>query len=194
MRSLWIGIAVFLVLWLGYAAGPFLAVYRLVDAVQARDVAALTERVDFPALRASLTAQIVRTYLRITGKAGRPGSLLEQFAVGIGASMADPIVTKLITPEALLDLLQNGRPPTMENVPSIEGLSSDALRNLWRVYVNSELGIGRFFVIVPVDKPEAESFRLQFCLRGWTWKLCGIEIPEQLQVRLAQEIVKSEQR
>jgi hypothetical protein len=77
-------------------------------------------------------------------------------------------VTKLITPEALLDLLQNGRPPTMENVPSIEGLSSEALRNLWRVYLNSELGIGRFFVIVPVDKPADESFRLQFCLRGWT--------------------------
>src|SRR5713101_2865443 len=179
MRSLSIGIVVVLVLWLGYAAGPVLAVYRLVDAVQARDVAALTERVDFPALRASLTAQIVRTYLRITGKAGRPGSLLEQFAVGVGASMADPIVTKLITPGALLDLLQNGRAPTMENMPAIEGLSSEALRNLWRVYVNSELGIGRFFVIVPVDKPEAESFRLQFCLRGWTWKLCGIEIPEE---------------
>jgi hypothetical protein len=194
MRSLSIVLVAGLVLWLGYAAGPFLAVYRLVDTVQARDVAALTERVDFPALRASLTAQIVRTYLRITGKAGRPGSLLEQFAVGVGTSMADPIVTKLITPEALLDLLQNGRPPTMENVPSIEGLSSEALRNLWRVYLNSELGIGRFFVIVPVDKPAAESFRLQFCLRGWTWKLCGAEIPEELQVGLAQEIVKSEQR
>jgi hypothetical protein len=194
MRSLAIGISVILALWLGYAAGPFLAVYRLVDAVQARDVAALTERVDFPALRASLAAQIVRTYLRITGKAGRPGSLLEQFAVGIGTSIVDPIVSKVISPQGLLGLLQNGRPPTMENGPSIEGLSSEALRNLWRVYLNSELGIGRFFVIVPVDKPAAESFRLQFCLRGWTWKLCGIEIPEELQVRLAQEIVKSEQR
>jgi hypothetical protein len=194
MRSLSIGIAVFVVLWLGYAAGPFLAVYRLVDAVQARDVATLTERVDFPALRASLTAQIVRTYLRITGKAGRPGSLLEQFAVGIGSSIVDPIVSKLMSPEALLDLLRNGRPPAMENAPSITGLSSEALGNFWRIYMNSELGIGRFFVTVPVDKPAADSFRLQFCLRGWTWKLCGAEIPEKLQVRLAQEIVKSEQR
>jgi hypothetical protein len=38
------------------------------------------------ALRGSLTAQIVRTYLRMTGKG------------------------KLVSPEALLDLLQNGRP------------------------------------------------------------------------------------
>ena len=57
-----------------------------------------------------------------------------------------------------------------------------------------EIGIGRFFVIVPVDKPADESFRLQFCLRGWTWKLCGAEMPEELQVRMAQEIVKNEQR
>ena len=94
------------------------------DAVQARDVAALTERVDFPALRAFLTAQIVRTYLRITGKAGRPGSL--------------PGAIR----EALLDFLHDGRPPNMQNAPSIGGLSSEALKNFWRVYLNSELGIG----------------------------------------------------
>src|SRR5260370_5524704 len=129
MRSLWIGIIVAPILWLGYAAGPLFAVYRLVDAIQARDMASLTERVDFRALRTSLTAQIVRTYLRITGKAGRPGSLLEQFAVGVGTSIAAPMVAKLISPEGLLDLLQNGRPPNMENVPSIEGLSSEALTN-----------------------------------------------------------------
>jgi hypothetical protein len=45
---------------------------------------------------------------------------------------------------------------------------------------------------VPVDKPRQESFRFQFCLRDWTWKLCGIELPEAVQVRLAQELVKRE--
>jgi hypothetical protein len=36
---------------------------------------ALPERVDFLALRGSLSTQIARTYLRITGKGGDPGSL-----------------------------------------------------------------------------------------------------------------------
>ena len=185
-----------LALWLAYAVWPFFGVYRLVSAVQSRDVAAVNELVDFPALRGSLTAQIVRTYLRMTGKAGRPGSILEQFAVDIGASVADPIVTKLVSPEALLDLLQNGRPAGVfsENVPPIEGLRSEALGNVWRVYANSELGIARFFVSVPVDKPRAESFELKFCLTSWIWKLCGAELPEQLQIRLAQEVLKSETR
>jgi hypothetical protein len=188
--------AALLVLWLAYAVWPFFGVYHLISVVQARDVAAVTERVDFPALRGSLTAQIARTYLRMTGKAGRPGSFVEQFTIGVASSVADPIVAKLISPESLLDLLQNGRPSGVfsDNGPSIEGLSPEALGNVWRLYANSELGIGRFFIDLPVDKPPADRFRLQFCLTGWTWKLCGVELPEQLQIRLAQEILKSERR
>jgi len=122
--------------------------------------------------------------------------MLDQFAVGLGASVADPIVAKLLSPEALLDLLQSGRPPGFfsDNVPSIQGLSSGALGNVWRAYLNSELGIVRFFITVPVDKPPEESFRLGFCLTGWTWKLCSADLPEQLQTGIAQEILKSQQR
>src|SRR5262245_28311371 len=145
-----------LLLWLAYAVWPLFTVYRLASAVQARDVAAVNELVDFPSLRKSLTTQIMRTYLRMTGKDGRPGSILEQFAIGVGTSVADPIVAKLISPDALLDLL-NGRPPGVfsDKVSPIEGLSSKALGNVWRVYANSELGIARLFVTVPVDKPLA---------------------------------------
>ena len=158
-----------LILWLAYAVWPFFTVYRLADAVQARNVAAVSELVEFPALRRSLTTQIVRTYLRVTGKAGCPGSIVEQFSVGVSASVADPIVAKLISPEALLELLHNGRLSDVfpDNVPPIEGLSSEALGNVWRVYANSELRIARFFVAVPIDKPPVESFRLGFCLTGW---------------------------
>ena len=185
-----------LILWLAYAVWPFFTVYRLADALQTRNVAAVSELVDFPALRRSLTIQIVRTYLRLTGKAGRPGSILEQFSLGVGASVADTIVAKLISPEALLDLLQSGRLSGVfpDNVPPIEGLSSEELRNVWRVYVNSELGVARFFVAVPFGKPPVESFRLGFCLTRWRWKLCSAVLPEQLQLSLAKEIAKSEQR
>ena len=62
-------------LWLAYAASPFVGVCRLVEVVGQRDVLALPERVDFLALRGSLSTQIARTYLRITGKGGDPGSL-----------------------------------------------------------------------------------------------------------------------
>jgi hypothetical protein len=96
--------------------------------------------------------------MRMTGKIRRSGSMVEQFGIGLGASVADPIVAELISPDALLDLLQNGRPSGVfsDNFPSIHGRKLDALGNIWRAYTNSELGIARFFITVPVDKPPEE--------------------------------------
>ena len=186
--------AALVALWLAYAVSPFVSVYRLVGAVEERDVAALSVRVDFRAVRGSLAGQIARTYLRITGKLDEPRSLRDQLAVGVVASVADEIVRDLVSPQGLLDFLRTGGPPDIEpdGLPMPGGLTRDALGNAWRAYLNSELGIARFFLDVPVDKPRAESFRLQFCLRDWTWKLCGIELPEALQLRMAQELVKRE--
>jgi len=196
MRTAILISAALIAVWLAYAASPFFAVYDLLRVVQERNLVELPARVDFPAVRRSLTAQIVRTYLRITGKTGQGGSTVEQFAVSIGASLADPTVAKLISPETFLELLRNGGPSDVfsGDAPSVDGLSSEALESLWRVYANSELGIARFFLNVPVDKPRQESFQLQFCLKGWTWRLCGVELPELLQLRLAQEVLKSEPR
>jgi hypothetical protein len=95
----------------GLCLMAFLHLVSTCRAVQARNAAAVSELVDFPALRRSLTVQIVRTYPRLTGKAGRPGSIIEQFSVGVGVSVADSIVAKLISPEALLELRHNGQPP-----------------------------------------------------------------------------------
>ena len=190
--------AALVALWLAYAVSPFVAAYRLVGAVADRDAAALSAGVDFRALRASLGEQIARTYLRITGKAGAPGSLrdqlAQQLAVGVAASIADQILVDLVSPQGLLDFLRTGAPPDVEpdGLPTPAGLSPQALGNVWRAYLNSELGIARFFLDVPVDKPRQENFRLQFCLRDWAWKLCGIELPEALQLRMAQELVKRE--
>src|SRR5947209_6403243 len=75
--------AALIAFWLAYAASPFFAVYDLLRIVQERNLAELSVRVDFPAVRRSLTAQIVRTYLRITGKIGQSGSIVEQFAVAV---------------------------------------------------------------------------------------------------------------
>jgi hypothetical protein len=188
--------AVLVAVWLTYAASPFFAVYDLLRSVQESNVAELSARVDFPAVRRSLTAQIVRTYLRISGKTGQSGSFVEQLAVSVGASLADPMVAKLVSPETFLNLLRDGKPGDVlsQSAPSVGGLSSEGLKSLWRVYANSELGIARFFLNVPVDKAPQESFHLQFCLREWTWRLCGVELPEQLQIRLAQEVIKSEAR
>ena len=190
-----VGIGIALVaLWLAYATSAYRAAYRLADMVQTRDVTGLSERIDFPALRRSISAQIVRKYLQLTGKDMRPGSIAEQFAVDAGIVIADPIVAKLISPEALIEFLQSGTASTVlqDRTAPMQGLSAEALGNVWRIFVNSELGIARFLIKVPVDKPANETFRLQFCFAAWKWRLCGVELPEPLQIAFAQEIIKNQ--
>jgi len=188
-----VGVAL-IALWLAYVASAYLAAYRLADVVQTGDVTGLSERVDFPALRRSISAQIVRKYLQLTGKDLRPGSIAEQFAVGVGIAIADPILAKLVSPEALIELLQSGTTSSVlqDRIAPMQGLSAEALGSAWRIFVNSELGIARFFVNVPVDKPATESFRLQFCLAAWKWRLCGVELPEPLQIAVAQEVIRNQ--
>jgi len=180
-------------LWVAYAASPFVSVYRLVVVVDRHDVASLSERVDFTALRRSLSTQIAQAYLRVSGKGGDPNSLRDRLLAGIGASVADPIVAEFVSPQAFLSFLQTGQVPgTPEKAAIAGGLSTEALGSFWRAYLNSELGVARFFLDVPVDKPRQERFRLQFCLRSWIWKLCGIELPEPLLESIARELMRRE--
>lgn len=87
-----------------YFASPFIALQRISIAVETRDAVALTERTDFPAVRRSLTKQIVATYLKLTGKKLPLGAIGRGFAF----SVADPVVARLMTVTALLYLLQKG--------------------------------------------------------------------------------------
>jgi hypothetical protein len=52
-----------------------------------------------------LTSQIIEAYLKLTGRTSRFGSV----AVGLGAAIADPIISQMINPEGLIELLENGR-------------------------------------------------------------------------------------
>ena len=57
-----------LVLLVGYLVWPFFGLQALGAAVQTGDAKALSQQVDFGFLRRSLAGQILRTYLRITGR------------------------------------------------------------------------------------------------------------------------------
>ena len=166
--------AALVALWLAYAVSPFVAAYRLVGAVADRDAAALSAGVDF-AVRGS-PEQIARTYSRITGKAGAPGSLrdqlAQQLAVGVAASVADQILVDLVSPQGLLDFLRTGAPPDVESdgLPTPAGLSPQALGNVWRAYsIRSRASPASSWMCRSTSL--GRRARLQFCLRDWAWKL-----------------------
>jgi hypothetical protein len=174
-----------------YGAWPILDTNRLARAVQARDVAKVSERTDLPALRQSLADQIALTYFRLSG--GKTDSLIGQYVVAAAGTIADPIVAKLITPENLVLLISRGdvRAAVPEVESSFEGLSTDAFQNAWKVVANSEFGLRRFSLSVPPDRPRAEQFRLHLRLDGWVWRLVGLDLPEPLRQKIAAALMRA---
>src|SRR5260221_12359453 len=106
-------IATFVVLsaiLIGYTAWPLYDLFVLVRAIETRDVDTVTRHVYFDAVRISLTNQVVAAYVRRTGTQISP---LAQNTAAAALGIADPIVKKLISPEALSELLAVGWPVTV---------------------------------------------------------------------------------
>lgn len=198
MRWTFSTVAVIAGLWIAYAAWPFFTLYGLANAVQSRDSAAVARYVNFPAVRRSLTEQIAFTYLGLTGRDGRPEQPSRGIAVAAITSIADPIVARLISAEALMVLLERGWPTSVlpDRTTSFEGLSSGSasVGNVWQVFVHSDQGLRHFEIGVPTGQPPQRQFKLQFRLIAWSWRLSAIELPEEIRIRLARELIRQIER
>jgi hypothetical protein len=80
---------ILLAILIGYWAWPFFALRALAAALQAGDMPAINEEVDYTRVRRSFTEQIIGAYLRVTGRASQLGALAP-LATAAGASIVDP--------------------------------------------------------------------------------------------------------
>jgi hypothetical protein len=80
------------------AVGPYRTVHAIGDAIERQDAAALSDQVDFPALRSSLKAQLTDRIVREAGEdvqASALGSIGMSLAGGLVGSVVDTMVTPL---------------------------------------------------------------------------------------------------
>jgi hypothetical protein len=131
MRKTAATIFILAVVWIGYTAWPIYDLLVLVRAIETRDVETVTRHVYFDAVRASLTNQVVAAYVRRTGIHVSP--LAQNMA---GPALADPIVKKLISPEALSELLSKGWPVTVvpDSPPGTVGITSNSIGTVWQIF------------------------------------------------------------
>ncbi|BCM83389.1 DUF2939 domain-containing protein [Methylobacterium indicum] len=110
MTRWWLAGLVALLLWFAYGLSPYVALYRLSQAVQAHDPQAVAQRVNFRTLRLSLTRQATAAVLdAITARrdlSARDRAILTEAS----GALAEPLVESLVTPETLIDLLDDGWP------------------------------------------------------------------------------------
>jgi Protein of unknown function (DUF2939) len=183
---------VFLIFVAAYTVWPFVDLYRLARAIERRDVSGLSQRVELRALHASINRQVAAAYLRLTGKEASLGRLGSDVAVGLAASVVPPTVDDHASTARFLDLLADGWPLDAFSGSSRRiALMPRTLGTVWRLYANSEYSLDDFYVSVPVAVPPPQRFRLRLRLTRWTWKLFEAQLPDELRLRLANELIKS---
>jgi hypothetical protein len=194
MRRTTLTIAILALVWIGYMTWPIYDLLILIRAVETRDVGTVTRRVYFDQVRISLTNQIIDAYTRRTRVQISP--FARSFA-SAGLAIADPVVQKLISPEALSQLLTVGWPVTAvpdAPPPGTVGITTNTIGTFWQIFGNAEYGFGRFEVAGPVVLPAQQRFRLQFRLLQWRWRLVSVILPENIQNLLADELAKALRR
>lgn len=107
-KGLWLAVALVLALLAWTAAGPYMTIRAIANAVQARDEVALAKQVDFPALRSSLKAQLADRIAREAGDRARDNPLAA-FGLTIATGLSGGLVEAMVTPAGLGAIMEGRR-------------------------------------------------------------------------------------
>jgi hypothetical protein len=176
-----------------YAGSAVVSLKGLVEVAKAGDGAGVLARTDTVRLRRSLVDQIVSAYLKQLGQ-DRPVRPLERLVANTyGASIADAMIAKMLTPENLTAILNKGAInsggtpiPNMVRLTEID--TSNVFETLTRISpinpVEFQIRLG--------ETESAGGISVHF--EGNGWKLSGIQLPAAAIQVLAQDLVQSKGR
>ncbi|WP_407527712.1 DUF2939 domain-containing protein [Methylobacterium oryzisoli] len=202
----WCGLFALLLLWIGYALSPYVALYRLSEAVRTGDARAVADRVNFRTLRLSISRQAVAAGLDAVAARRDLSPRERQMLTDAVTGLTEPVVTALLMPETLVELLRGnwpkrldgerpeGEPPEPEPART-GGLTGRTLPQLLALAGTAEMrGFRTVIFGYPPDAPEENRFRLRLRLRGWTWRVTELELPAELRERISRRLLRLQQR
>ncbi|PYK12126.1 MAG: hypothetical protein DME65_04975 [Verrucomicrobia bacterium] len=160
MRFRWLLVTCILLL-LVYAASPYFSFWRFTAALRSGDSAALSSRMDFPAIRSSLKKQLVARFTqRTTG---------DKWWNHLGPTLIDTIVDAYVTPEGIAaliskpEVLKSLKQPQQFRFPTAKADDWSKVKHAFFT------GPGTFVV-------EREGIKLRFRFTGWGWKLYDLDL------------------
>ena len=165
--SRWIALAS-IVLLLLYGASPYFSFWRFTAALRSGDSTALSSRMDFPAIRASLKKQLVARFAQ--------GTATHKWWNNLGPTLIDTIIDAYVTPDGIAAVISNPevlkklRRPQEFRFPT--GKTED-----WSKVKHAFFTGPRTFVV------DREEIKLRFRFTGLGWKLydldLGLDEPKQ---------------
>lgn len=178
MKKLLAAGLVILVLLVGvWAAGPFLTVHNIRKAIDAQDTAALSQHIDFPALRANFKQQLDDQLARKVG-ADVQSSMLGAMAVRLAGSLTDGVVDMLATPAGLGALIEGRgllKRATSDSITPADQGADSALRNALDGAKYRFHSPSRFTITLHPDSQD--PLVVGMTREGLSWRVTDIRLP-----------------
>src|SRR5215471_13621375 len=150
-----------IVLLLVYAASPYFSFWRFTAAVRSRNAAVINDRVDFPAVRASLKKQLVARFANQTSSHKR--------RINLGPTLIEAIIDAYVTPDGIAALLSN--PEALKNLKAPRDFHFELGRNDDLSKVKYAFFTGpRSFVV------DRDGIKLRFYFTASGWKLHDLDL------------------
>lgn len=150
-------------------ASPYLAVGKIRDAIEKRDAAALSEYVDYPAVKEDLRSQLNAIVAKkAKDDANNPFAAIGTLLVG---ALIDKVVDNLVSPDGIASLFAGDA-----DLSKSEGIKSEKKDPFQSAdVVKGYSGFSKFIVSVK-DKGVADAVPIDFVLTrsGLSWKVSGI--------------------
>jgi hypothetical protein len=177
-RKYWIFIALIVVLVVAaYSISPFWAVHRLRQAAESKDAVYITDSVDFPVFRESLKGALSAQMAKEAAASHDEGGF-GAMGAAFGAMMVGPLVDALVTPEAVIGLMQGKDLGAVSGGAAAGGAPDESSGQEQLNEVSTSMryeGLNRFVVSATDEDKKAAS--LVFQRHGlFSWKLSGIRL------------------
>lgn len=177
-NGLKVGLAIAAGVFATYAvAAPYITVYEIKSAAEARDGEALSEYIEFPSVRQSikdqLNAQFAKEMANDPGMKGNPFAFL---GAALAGTMVDKAVDAYITPAGISQLLEGEKPNpgsggSAQPTAGASGAERKPLPNASMSYESFD----KFVVNFKLDG--GSDGKLILRRRGIGWKLVDIILP-----------------
>ena len=149
-----------------YGASPYFSFWRFTTAVRSCDAAAISSRVDFPAVRASLKKQLLAHFANPTSAHKR--------RINLGPRLIDAIIDAYVTPEGIAALLSN--PEALKNLKAPREFHFELGKNEDLSKVKYAFFTGpRSFVI----NRDGIKLRFYFTASGWQLHDLDLGLPDK---------------
>ena len=190
MRNVIRGAIALVILVAAYWGWALAGAAQLASAASRGDAEAVIERIDLKGLSNSLSSQISRAWLEQNPELQKLLALKGGGGVVVNAAAAEMLLRAFLTPENLAALLNQGAGAGGHDTGALLRMPAlgEAFRGggLIETVTHSYFDGPRSFV-VGLDSPDGR-YGVHMNLSGATWRLSGLDIPDQVTARVARQI------